>query len=583
MKTITMHLCKTNTLVSLILAAATFLVDQFTYAQEFNWAGQLGGSAIDKAYSVVTDKSGNIYVTGSFEGTADFDPGPGVFNLTATGSSTSSNIFIIKLDPQGNFQWAGRIGGVNGCEAHAIDTDQSGNIYITGYFVGITDFNPGPSINNLIPTGGYNVFVCKLNPDGELQWANQFEGLGLKKANSIHVDGSGNVYTTGYFQGTVDFDPGPGTFNLSASGHQDVFVCKQDSSGNFQWAVNWGGDIIGIVNSGNSVAVDSLGNVYTTGAFTKTVDFDPGPDTFNLTVASANGAHAFIRKLDNSGNFIWAKDLGIGGSAAGYSMAIDGSGNVYTTGSFGDTVDFDPGPDTFKLAQHFFRYSFLVKLKPNGDFAWAKRTGGLSHAVGECIVLDDSVNIYMTGGFRGTTDFDPGSDSTNLTAVGQDIFISKLDSFGNFQWVKYGTGSGYNNQAYSIAIDSAGNVISTGIFRDTVDLNLGPGSLSYIAEGEEDIFVLKLGDQPVGTTDPIIQNDIELFPNPSSGKVYMHLGKFYPTVDLYIRNMMGQLVSFQSFNNASRINTIINGPAGLYFIELRTDEGSSTGIKVLKN
>ena len=146
--------------------------------------------------------------------------------------------------------------------------DSSGNVYTTGYFYDTVDFDPGAGTANLTSNGLYDVFVSKLDSSGNLVWAKQFGGTDAAKGLSIAVDSSGNVYTTGDFQGTVDFDPGAGTANLTSNGGRDVFVSKLDSSGNYLWAKSWGGGVDTGLNDddrGRSVAVDSSGNVYTTG------------------------------------------------------------------------------------------------------------------------------------------------------------------------------------------------------------------------------------------------------------------------------------------------------------------------------
>src|SRR5674476_671097 len=117
-----------------------------------------------------------------------------------------------------------------------------------------------------------------------LVWAKNMGGASDDYVNSIAVDASGNVYTTGYFLGTVDFDPGAGTYNLTSAGGYDIFISKLDASGNFVWAKNMGG---ASDDRGTSIAVDASGNVYTTGSFRGTADFDPGAGTYNLTSAGS--------------------------------------------------------------------------------------------------------------------------------------------------------------------------------------------------------------------------------------------------------------------------------------------------------
>jgi hypothetical protein len=151
----------------------------------------------------------------------------------------------------------------------------------------------------------------------------------------------GDVYTTGIFQDTIDFNPGTGVANLSAVGEEDVFILKLDANGNFLWAKSFGGIEM---DQGYSIAIDAEGNVYTTGYFIDTVDFDPGTGVTNLS--AVGGKDIFILKLDPNGNFVWAKSFG---GIEGIGIAIDGMGNVITTGYFSDTVDFDPGTGVMNL------------------------------------------------------------------------------------------------------------------------------------------------------------------------------------------------------------------------------------------
>jgi len=183
-------------------------------------------------------------------------------------------------------------------EVNAVALDSSGNIYSTGNFQGgVGDFDPGAAVYNLTPTGSTaDVFISKLNSSGEFIWAKKVGGLvGNEGARSIYVDSSNNVYVTGIFYGTVDFDPGVGVFNLSATGfNQDIFILKLDSNGDFVWAKKLGGSSN---EDAYSVTADSSGNVYTTGRFLDIgdMDFDPGAGAYNLT---SNSYDVFISKLD---------------------------------------------------------------------------------------------------------------------------------------------------------------------------------------------------------------------------------------------------------------------------------------------
>ena len=344
-------------------SSSDIFISKLSSAGGFVWAKRMGGITNDLGASIALDCSGNIYTTGYFTGTADFDPGAGTFNLTAGG--VSDDIFVSKLNSSGAFIWARKIGGIEDDYGISISVDCSGNVYTTGYFSGTTDFDPGAGTANLTSAGNFDIFISKLSSSGSFVWARKMGGTTDDVGLSIKVDGSGNVYTTGYFKGMVDFNPGTGTFNLTASGSSsDIFVSKLNSSGVFVWAKRIGGTAEDL---SVSIAVDGLGNVYTTGYFKGMVDFNPGSGTFNLT-ARGSSSDIFVSKLNASGAFIWARQMGGTTDDGGLSITIDGSGNIYTTGYFTGTADFDPGTGTFNLtAAGSFSDIFVEKLNESGS------------------------------------------------------------------------------------------------------------------------------------------------------------------------------------------------------------------------
>lgn len=480
-----------------------FFAGAFLYGGDgdFVRAGAMGGTSQDEGYGVYVDVYGYVYTTGNFEGTADFDPGPGVFSLTSAGST---DIFISKLDRDGNFVWAGAMGGTSHDYGKGIAADRAGNVYITGYFCSATaDFDPGPGIFNLASSGAYDLFISKLDINGNLVWAKAIGGTANDSGFGISLDGSGHLFITGSFAGTVDFDPGQGTFNLTAAGDIDVFVGKFDGDGNFAWAGAMGGTSM---DRGHEISLDASGNVYATGFFSSaTADFDPGPGTFNLTCAG--GYDVFISKLDGNGNFVWARAMGGTLIDTGYGVSVDGSGNVYTTGIFQDTADFDPGTTAFNLTAAGSYDLFISKLDGNGEFAWARAAGGTSMDRGHGISLDGSGNVYVTGYFYGTVDFDPGPGAFNLTSAGgSDIFIVKFDGDGNFVWAR-AIGGGSSDSGNCIFADGAGNVYAAGHFSGTADFDPGPGTFNLSSAGSYEIFVVSLKGGRVIPWIPLLLSD----------------------------------------------------------------------------
>jgi hypothetical protein len=356
-------------------------------------------------------------------------------SLSALQFTVIALIFLLSYNFASGWQWAKAMGGTGADQGNAIVVDATGNVYSTGLFSGTADFDPGVGIFNLTSIGNGDIFISKLDFFGNFIWAKSVGGTADDASNSIAVDASSNIYITGRFVGTVDFDPDTGVYNLSSiGGFGNIFISKFDSSGHFIWAKQIGG---AFSNSGLSIALDESENVFTTGFFSGTVDFDPGPNVFNLT--GTGSTDVFVSKLNSSGDFVWAKSFdGISSGARGYAISIDHSGNVLTTGSFVGVVDFDPGPRTQNLTSSGIVDIFISKLDSAGNYIWSKRFGGTQVDYAYGLSVDRSGSVYTTGFFTDTVDFNPNTGINNLVADAgsADIFISKLDSSGNFIWAK---------------------------------------------------------------------------------------------------------------------------------------------------
>ncbi|HEU5217951.1 MAG TPA: SBBP repeat-containing protein, partial [Gemmatimonadales bacterium] len=298
-----MHPAKLTVAASYGLCLAFLLTTSIgeTKAAEFSWAKQLGGAGTGfvEALRVAVDTNGNVYTVGYFQNTVDFDPGPGVLNLT----SGSTDAFISKLDAAGNLVWARQLGGTAGVVAEALALDASNNVYVAGEFQGVADLDPGPGVYSLTSAGAGDIYTLKLNSAGEFSWARQLAGVSFADTRGLAIDGAGGVYTVGSFQGTVDFDPGTGIFNLTATS-TDIYISKLNSAGAFVWAEQFAGTSY---TSASGAGTDLAGNVYVAGVFQATVDFDPGPAAYTLTSAGSNDG--FITKLSSAGAFVWARSL----------------------------------------------------------------------------------------------------------------------------------------------------------------------------------------------------------------------------------------------------------------------------------
>ena len=493
-------------------------ISKLDSAGNFKWASAWGGSSFDLGLSIAVDSNGFVYSTGLFQGTADFDPGAGFFYLTAN----SMDAYIIKLNAlTGNMVWAKQLISDFLVEPGTIAIDQNGNVITVGHYEGNADFDPG--LGTLIFSGD-GAYISKLDSAGNFIWAKKLahpvsqSPLSSCRATSVALDIFGNVYTTGNFIDTVDFDPGLGTYNLVGEYFGDAFICKLDAGGNFQWAKPFYGNGN---EDGFTIALDASGNVYTSGVLNATADFDPGVGTYNLSSAGIGNFDGYISKLNASGDFVWAKQLGgaVGSSLFISSIVLDADSNVYTIGNFSQTVDFDPGPLTY-----------------------------------------------------------------NLTSSGSyDVFISKLDNSGNFVSTLQFVGSGFND-GRSLAIDNEGNIFATGNFKATTDFDPQLGVFNLASSGNDDVFIIKLKNvlsSPSSISDNSWNSKNKIYPNPTNGELIIESEKTLSNAIITVKNTIGKEVYKKIYSSTNRIAFTLDVPPGLYFVEI-INEGIVSMLKVIK-
>ncbi len=384
--------------------------------QDLVWVKQLPGVGSDYNLAIIMDNAGNSISTGTFGGTVDFDPGPGVYNLNATNGGG----FLRKFDPNGNFVSVIQFGGMG----WGLEMDAAGNFLISGEFSGTKDFDPGVGTFMLTSAGNADIFVLKLDGSGNFLWAKQFGAASNDRSYHLAIDPSNNVIVTGEFYGTVDFDPGMGTSNVTSGiGSTDCFILKLNEFGDFVWAIGFGG-----INNdrGYGICVDNNHDIYATGYFSGTADFDPGVGVANLT-ASGNNTDVFVLKITGSGNYAWANSFGApSADDEGRDLLLDQNGNIQVAGSIHGTADFDPGTNV----SSFTGTGYVVEYDgSNGNFVSA-----FCFPEGNVIVhsfaIDEVGNRYLAGNFAGNglIDFDPGPGICSFKALGiNDVFVAKID------------------------------------------------------------------------------------------------------------------------------------------------------------
>ena len=377
------------------------------------WAVRAGDSFTDSGTGIALDGAGNVYVTGQFEGTASF----GSHTLTASGDEDYCDVFLAKLDPNGNWLWAIQAGGTYVDYGNSIAIDNAGNGYLVGDFEGTASF--GNHTVTAIESNWYekDVFVAKFDPAGNWLWVVNGGGVGDDWGQNIALDGNGNIYVTGAFELTATF----GNHTLTITGNdddtRDIFVAKLDQNGNWLWAVKAGG---ALWDMGYNITLDGAGNIYVIGNFEGTATF--GNHTLTASGDDEDYGDLFVAKLDQSGNWLWAVRAGgpLGDSATG--IALDGAGNLYVAGGFGGTATFGDHTLTASAGEYEIDI-FVAKLDTNGNWLWAVKAGGPFIDMAANLALDGAGNAYMTGLCGNMATF---GDHTVTANEGFNIFVAKL-------------------------------------------------------------------------------------------------------------------------------------------------------------
>ena len=454
-------------------------------AQNFIWAKSYGGIDHDEAHDSAVDLDGNVYTTGLFAGTVDFDPGPGIFNLTSN-SPTYWDLFVTKLDSNGNFCWAKAIGGSSDDRGESIAVAASGNIYVTGRGVGNVSLGPGSLNCNTM-----DAILIKLDTNGNVLWGRNYGGNNNDEARGLDIDQDENVYLTGTFEDSISFVPGNPFYSKLGIDIQDIFVLKVDSSGNFGWATVLGGQSY---DQSYELDTDHQKNVYVTGRFMGTAEYDPDPNATPLT--AYHSEDAFVCKLDSNGTYQWNRQFGGPFSEWGNDVKVDHSGNVAVVGRFNDTIYLDPTLNTFPLVSPGSIDGFVCKLDPNGNTLFASRFGGVSYCSANGIDFDQNNNVFLTGGFIGTGDFAPGPATFHLTSTGvHDVFLAKLHPDLTLDWA-VNMGGALGDIGESVNLDPYGNIYVSGHHSSPADMDPGPNIYNISSGSSWDLFNCKLGQCP---------------------------------------------------------------------------------------
>lgn len=405
------------------------------------WVKSFGGAADDVAIAVTVDNADNILLTGYFQGAGsnafDADPGPNVYPLSQLAPILSRDCFIVKLDSNGDFIWAKQVsnpaGGAANEDSKDIIVDASNNVYIVGGF-NYADFDPGAGQQTILATGGggnQDGFVLKLDSNGDFVWVKTFNSSSAVVVESIDMDTAGNLLIAGRYQGIVDLNPSTNvTVNSSTSnGNFDAFLVKLDAAGDYVW-----GNVFGGSGYDNPKFVKTVGtDVYIGGTLIGNQDLDPSTATNMYTVLGSSDG--YISKFDASGNYI--SSYVVGGSTTTeneemYRMIVGPNGNLFVTGVFLDTADFDYGTTTVNTTSNGGLDAYILELTPSMQYVNHVTVGGTGREIFAKVVFNADNSLLFSGAFTSSTvDFNPFSGIDTINNIG----INTYDAFvSHFSW-----------------------------------------------------------------------------------------------------------------------------------------------------
>jgi len=558
-----------NTTMRSFLAVIFMLANtQFAGAQTFTWAGKMDAT---RPRSVHVDPDGNVFTTGRFSGTVDFDPGSGVTNLNAVGAS--EGIYVQKLDATGNLVWAKHMAGSINGEGFTVTTDDLSNVYVIGYFRGTVDFDPGPGTAILTtPTPPfYDLFILKLDAAGNLVWVKQLINLydGTPHA-SIVVDDDGNVYCAGFFKGTVDFDPGVSNYPVSAGDSYVGFILKLTTSGAFSWVriFNTTSIVAGLTTDGD--------HVYVTGYFLGTLA--PDQDAPATVYISKGSADSFVLKYAADGKFVWGRHMGGPGDDYGRSLTLDNTGNLILGGEFQQTAEFNIGGTSTMLTSAGQLDVFLQKFDVSGNFVWVKQIGGTEYEALQKISISSTGNLYVAGQFAGTASFNIGTTPEIFTTSGSVSFMLKINPSEEIDWM-------ISYPAHQLFMAVEGDfTYAAGVFFSTIDFDPGSGSYPLTAGGIGSAFILKLNNEVItGVED--IETGFSVYPNPVRSIAILDIEK-NATQKFKVRviDMQRNVVGEQIIAGGTGTQIDMTGlSTGSYILEITNPDNKVRVIRLIKN
>jgi hypothetical protein len=495
----------------------------------FGFGTYLGDSDEDRAHAIAMDAEGNTWITGT---TSSMNFPGGGFDPTFNGGSTDA--FVAKVYGDGNLAWASYLGGMGSDSGHALVLDVLGDAWVVGS-TSSTDF-PTDGFDRSF-NGNQDVFIAKVDPNGNLRWASYLGGSEEDLGYGIDIDATGNVWVTGHTRSS-NF-PGGGA-DPSYNGGWDAFLAKIGGDGSFAWGSYIGGSTEDV---GEAVTTDGEGNAWVVGG---TTSIDLTNDGFDPTF---NGVYdAFVAKLSAGGSWEWSSYIGGSGYETALGIAVDAAGNLWVAGPT-DSADF-PGGGFDVTYNGGGNDAFIAKVNADETFGWASYLGGSGTDIAEGVVAVGS-DIFVTGN-TSSRNFPGGAFDATHNGGLWDTFVAKIGANGSFRWGSYIGGSD-DDVSEAIVGDASGNIWLAG-YTSSADFPIGGFDPSY--NGSIDAMIAMITDDVTPPSVTAASYLFETAPNSVRLTFSEDISASLTGSDLIVTAVPpGELVNVSDFTHEADTNT----------------------------
>ena len=383
----------------------------------WDWVQRAGTTSSDQCHDIAVDDGGNITITGYY-----YSSSTGTFGSQSLSGRGSNDIFISRLDTNGNWLWSKSAGSSSSDYGYGVAMDNSGNAYLTGYY-----YSTGYFGSITLSAYSYDeAFLAKLDSSGNFVWAKRFYGSYYQRGRDIDVNANGDIAVTGEFSYRINFADAGGpelTPSYSSSSYYRVWVAKFSNSGQLTWAKMAGYLQSSYSSYGEGVAIDDSGNVAVSGRFQYLMDFNSNNNHRMYAYQQSNNWDCFVAKWDTNGNYQWAQNAGGSNTDYCYDLDMDKtSGNITISGMYYNTAWFGNS----QLSSSGSYDAFMAHIPSTGGWDWMKKFGGSSSEYGYAVVMRNG--MYAFGGYFNGMATDGSGQISFSTAAGADGFVLMFGS-----------------------------------------------------------------------------------------------------------------------------------------------------------